>query len=136
MVHETEHWLEPPEGREERDAVLYVDDEVDIGKVAPIGERRPHVLAVGATGIDDGVRPRRNRAAAQHGRLVTAVGEPERKAVNEDLRASGLRVGQITPGEKEDPHVRPPSSRGRRGSSTSPPRAARARAGSTAATGR
>ena len=135
MVHETEHRLAPPERREERDAVLHVDDEIDIGEVAPIGEGCPYVLAVGATCIDDRIGARRDRPTAQHGGLVTAVGEPECKAVDEDLRTSGLGVGQIAPGEKEDAHVRPPSSRGRRGSSTSPPRAARARAGSTAATG-
>ena len=53
--------------------------------MAPIGEGRPQVLAVGAAGIDDRVRARSDGPAAEHGGLVTPRREPEGEAVDEDL---------------------------------------------------
>src|SRR5690348_6663700 len=69
-----------------------------------VRERRPQVLAVGAAGVDYGIRAGRDRSAAQHRRLVAALDEPFGEAVDEDFGSAGLRVGEVAPGEEQDAH--------------------------------
>ena len=110
-MHEAEHGLASPQRREEGDAVLDIDHEVDVGEVAPVGEWGTHVLAVGATGVDDRIGPGRDRSAAQDCGLVAPLGEADGEAVDEDLGAARLGVGEVPPREEEHAHVRPPSVR-------------------------
>jgi hypothetical protein len=93
-----------PEGTEIWEAVLNVDEKVPVPEPTGMDKRGPGILRVRAPKVDHGVATRFDRTAASERGFVTTSLQSARQLINDDLRSAGLRMGEVTPREEDNPH--------------------------------
>jgi len=102
VVHEADYVAPTPQGREERHAVLDVDDQIPLSVSTRVGYRRPQVLRIGATDAPDVVDVVVCRAAAKQRDFVAASHKAFGQSVDQYFGAARLSMGEAPPRDERD----------------------------------
>ena len=107
VVDHADHGLAGPQGRQERHAVADLYHHVAVAQQARVGERGAGELRVRPPAAHDVIVVCGRRAAAQQRDPVTTGDQTRGELVDQQLRAAGLRAGDVPP--RHDHHPAAPA---------------------------
>ena len=104
VENEADRGTATPKGRKEREAILYIDDEIGLPEPHGAQQGCTQILGVGATRWVDGIAVIGDRATSDESDIMTTLGQAGEKAIDQQLTAAGLRMVEVSPTHHHDAH--------------------------------
>ena len=104
VENEADRGTATPKGRKEREAILYIDDEIGLPEPRGAQQGRPQVLGIGATRWVDRIAVVGNRASSDESDIMATFGQAGEQAIDQQLTAPGLGMVEVSPTDHHDAH--------------------------------